>query len=215
MKQGYTRVALILDRSMSMSNCRESTIAGYNHFFDEQKKIPGECNVKVVQFDHELLPVYDGPLNSVPQLTNETFVPRGNTALLDAQGSTIVALGEELSALSESERPEKVVVVTITDGEENWSHKFNITQVAALIKEQQEKYNWQFVFLGANQDAVQTARGMNIPMGNALTYAQNTKGVRASMQAVSSNVGLYRSAVGQNVQMNAFDEEERSAALGK
>jgi O6-methylguanine-DNA--protein-cysteine methyltransferase len=213
MKQGFTRIKIVLDRSGSMADCRESTITGYNAFINEQKAIPGECMVDLVQFDNEYLPVYSLPLKDVPELTQATFEPRANTALYDAQGRAIVELGKELAALPEDQRPEKVVVMTITDGLENASTDFTREKVATLIKEHREKYNWQFMYFGANQDAVKVAAAMNIPRGQTMTYGTNSRAIHNTMAAVSSNMSSYRRAVGQNVQMRSFMEEERSAAL--
>lgn len=162
MKDNFTRIAIVLDRSGSMESVREATIAGFNQFIEEQKKAPGEATVKLVQFDDQYEQVFDKPLQDVPQLTQAMFVPRGWTALLDAQGRTIVALGAELAALKEEERPSKVLMMTLTDGHENRSKEFTLERVAALIKEQKEKYRWEFVFLGANQDAVKVAASMKL-----------------------------------------------------
>ncbi len=104
-------------------------------------------------------------------------MPRGSTALLDAQGRTIVELGQELAALAEHERPSKVIVVTITDGLENASKHFNLEQIGEMIREQRDKYNWDFVFLGANQDAIKTAAAMNIPLPSAMSYSTSKAGI--------------------------------------
>ncbi len=208
MKANCTRIAVILDRSGSMSSVRESTVAGFNEFIKQQKELPGECSVKLVQFDNEYEVVFDKPLKDVPELTQATFVPRGSTALLDAQGRTIVTLGEELSKLSEDQRPSKVIVVTLTDGQENASREYKLEQIAAMIKEQREVYNWDFVFLGANQDAVKTAATMNIPMQSSITYAANRTAMGNVMRSVSAYVGSSR--VGLNATFNAAD---RSASM--
>ena len=133
MKANYTRIAVILDRSGSMQSVCEATVAGFNEFVRTQQSLPGEVKLKLVQFDDRYEVVFDEPLHQVPELTQQTFVPRGMTALLDAQGRTIVELGAELAEQPEEERPSKVIVLTLTDGLENASKSFTRDRVAELI----------------------------------------------------------------------------------
>jgi hypothetical protein len=210
MKENFTRIAIILDRSGSMESCKESTVAGFNEFIRTQKEIPGEATVKLVQFDDQYETVFDKPLKECPELTQNTFVPRGSTALLDAQGRTIVELGRELAALEERERPAKVIVVTLTDGMENASKEYNLEKIGVMIREQRDKYNWDFVFLGANQDAVATAAAMSIPLPSAMSYSTSKAGVAATMAAVSHYVGAARKG-----KAAAFSAEERESAMEK
>jgi hypothetical protein len=210
MKENSTRIAIILDRSGSMESCKESTVAGFNEFIRTQKEIAGEVNVKLVQFDDQYETVFDKPLKDCPELTQSTFVPRGSTALLDAQGRTIIELGRELAALAEQERPSKVIVVTLTDGLENASKEYNLEKIGEIIREQRDKYNWDFVFLGANQDAIATAAAMSIPMPSAMSYSTSKAGVAATMAAVSHYVGAARKG-----KAAAFSAEDRESAMGK
>ncbi|MDR3799159.1 MAG: VWA domain-containing protein, partial [Terracidiphilus sp.] len=188
MRDNFTRIAIVLDRSGSMESCKESTVAGFNEFIRTQREIPGEATVKLVQFDDQYETVFDKPLKECPELTQNTFVPRGSTALLDAQGRTIVEMGQELVALPESERPSKVIVVTLTDGMENASKQYNLDKIGEMIREQRDKYSWDFVFLGANQDAIATAAAMSIPLPSAMSYSTSKAGVAATMAAVSHYV---------------------------
>jgi len=210
MKDNFTRIAIVLDRSGSMESCKESTVAGFNEFIRTQKEIPGEATVKLVQFDDQYETVFDKPLKECPELTQHTFVPRGSTALLDAQGRTIVELGQELAALPESERPSKVIVVTLTDGMENASKQYNLDKIGEMIREQRDKYNWDFVFLGANQDAIATAAAMSIPLPSAMSYSTSKAGVAATMAAVSHYVGAARKG-----NAAAFSTEDRKSAMEK
>ena len=210
MKDNFTRIAIILDRSGSMESCKESTVAGFNEFIRTQREIPGEATVKLVQFDDQYETVFDKPLKECPELTQNTFVPRGSTALLDAQGRTIVELGQELAALPESERPSKVIVVTLTDGLENASKQYNLDKIGEMIREQRDKYNWDFVFLGANQDAIATAAAMSIPLPSAMSYSTSKAGVAATMAAVSHYVGAARKG-----NAAAFSTEDRKSAMEK
>ena len=206
----FTRIAIVLDRSGSMESCKESTVAGFNEFIRTQREIPGEATVKLVQFDDQYETVFDKPLKQCPELTQNTFVPRGSTALLDAQGRTIVELGQELAALPESERPSKVIVVTLTDGLENASKQYNLDKIGEMIREQRDKYNWDFVFLGANQDAIATAAAMSIPLPSAMSYSTSKAGVAATMAAVSHYVGAARKG-----NAAAFSAEDRKSAMEK
>lgn len=208
MKNNSTRIAIILDRSGSMDSVRESTVAGFNQFIKDQKKIPGEVTVKLVQFDDQYDEVFDLPLKDVPELTQDNFVPRGWTALLDAQGRTIIALGAELAALKEDQRPSKVIVMTLTDGHENRSKEFKLHQVADLIQRQKEVYQWEFIFLGANQDAVKVAASMNIAPAAAITYTANAAAMANVMDAASNYVGAVRSRG-----FSAFTDEDRLKAM--
>jgi len=160
-----------------MESCKESTVTGFNEFIRSQKKIPGEATVKLVQFDDQYETVFDKRLEDCPELNQSTFMPRGSTALLDAQGRTIVELGQELAALPKQERPSKVIVVTLTDGLENASQHYNLEKIGELIREQRDKYHWDFVFLGANQDAIETAAAMNIPLPSAMSYSTSKAGM--------------------------------------
>jgi hypothetical protein len=210
MRNNFTRIAIVLDRSGSMESCKESTVSGFNEFIRTQQELPGEAMVKLVQFDDRYETVFDMNLKLCPELNQNTFVPRGSTALLDAQGRTIVELGRELAALPENERPSKVIVVTLTDGLENASKEYNLERIGELIREQRDKYNWDFVFLGANQDAIQTAAAMNIPLPSAMSYSTSKAGIAATMAAVSHYVGAARKG-----KAAAFSAEDRKSAMEK
>jgi hypothetical protein len=210
MKDNFTRIAVILDRSGSMESCKESTVAGFNEFIRTQRELPGEATVKLVQFDDQYETVFDKPLRECPELTQNTFVPRGSTALLDAQGRTIVELGRELAALPEQERPSKVIVVTLTDGMENASKEFSLDKIGEMTRAQRDKFNWDFVFLGANQDAIATAAAMSIPLPSAMSYSTSKAGIAATMAAVSHYVGAARGG-----KVAAFSAEDRESAMEK
>lgn len=208
MKDNFTRIALILDRSGSMQASRESAIQGINDFVQGQKKVPGEAALKLVQFDDQYEVVFDKNIQDIPEFTQEDFKPRGRTALYDAQGKTIVELGEELSKLPEEQRPSHVIVVTITDGKENASRKFTAETVKALVTQQKEIYNWDFVYVGANQDAIAVGDSMGVTMDSALTY--NSLNAQAYGQMVSS-VFSYVASRRMGVRA-AFTTEDRKKA---
>ena len=214
MKHDLTRIAIVLDRSGSMASIQEATITGFNEFIASLKSAPGNLMIKLVQFDNEYEPVFDLPLQQVPLLTSETFVPRGMTALLDAQGRTVVALGQELQSLPESARPGKVIVMTMTDGMENASQIYTEAQVAALLQHQRDVYQWQFLYMGANQDAIRVAAGMGIPQAAAITYSANRLGVANSMHACARNILASLDSDGPDAFSSlSFSPADRAAAM--
>lgn len=217
MKDGFTRLALILDRSGSMASIEEATVAGVNKFIEEQKQVPGTATLKLVQFDDVYEEVFDTPIAETPELTlsktprpgQKTYEPRGNTALLDAIGRTITELGSGLAAMSEEERPCKVIVIIMTDGLENASKVFAAPQVFDLIVQQRDIYKWDFVFLGANQDAIATAAKMGIAAASAMPYIANRTSTTNAVNATSAAVRRSRES-GQSV---SYTPGERKASL--
>lgn len=192
-KKGYTHIAIVLDRSGSMETLVKETISNYNHFIEEQKTVPGEATVTLVQFDHEYTPVYGMlPLKSVEPLTQSTYVPRGYTALWDAIGTTVNSLGQKLRAMPPTQRPEKVIVVIITDGLENSSREYSAERLREIISHQQQKYKWQFVFLGANQDAVLKGSEIGIAMASSLSVGATAAGLASSYGALSRSTKNFR-----------------------
>lgn len=213
MKKDLTQITIVLDRSGSMSEVRDATIAGFNEFVEGQKEVPGEANITLIQFDTEnpYEVVFDSKrVKEVPKLTVEMYVPRGGTPLHDALGRTIDSLGAQLSKLSDEERPEKTVIVVMTDGLENSSREYSAPRVADMIKHQREAYKWEFVFLGANQDAILTGERLNIPMAASMTYASSTPGTANAMRSTSRSLAQFR--VGTAVSM-AYSPNDRKEAL--
>lgn len=210
-KPNTTLVAVVLDRSGSMGFIRQPTIDGFNGFLAEQKKSTAdEARLTLVQFDHEYLVVHNNlPLADVPDLTAETFVPRGNTALLDALGRAIISTGETLAAMAEDERPEQVVFVIITDGQENASREYTKAKIAEMVKIQTEVYKWQFVFLGANMDAIGEGAGMGVHLNNAMTFSADERGVGVMYRSLSNNVKSYRAV--RDFSALSFTDEQRDA----
>jgi hypothetical protein len=183
--QNLTDITIILDRSGSMTSVKADTVGGYNEFIKTQREAKiGECRVSLVQFDHAYESVYASlPVAEVPPLD---FNPRGNTALLDAIGRTILATGERYAKLPEGERPGKVLIVIITDGQENSSEEFDNPKINALISKQRDEFAWDFLFLGANQDAFATSAQWGVAAGKTMTYAANDAGTAAAFASVGS-----------------------------
>lgn len=211
-----TEVVFVVDRSGSMKSIAESMSAAFDAFIKKQALVPGECRVTVVQFDDRYEPMYTAlPLNQVPPYS---ILPRGQTALLDALGKTIVVTGKRFGAMKEEDRPSKVLFVIITDGQENASREYNQKQVFDLIKHQQERYAWEFIYLGANQDAIQVAQQLGVRQGNALTFDATEAGAYAMVATMDCAVMSYRDS-DSPVQVNLVDrsfyekvKSERTAA---
>lgn len=195
MKENLTDINVVLDRSWSMFKILTATIDGFNEFLNGQKAIDGEAYLTLAQFDDQYEIVHNGVnIHDVPELTPLTFQPRGMTALYDAIGKTILATGQRLEAMKEEDRPSKVIFVITTDGEENASKEFDADKIKEMIEHQTNVYNWDFVFIGANQDAVTTAKDMGILSKNAMTYAANDAGATATFSAMNNNMTMYRCA---------------------
>jgi hypothetical protein len=207
MKADYTDISIVLDRSGSMDSIRQDTIGSFNTFLEDQNTVPGEATISLVQFDDQYEVVYRAiALHEAPELTMQTYVPRGSTALLDAIGRTIDETGHRLAAMLEAGRPENVIFVILTDGEENSSRHYPPERINEMIRHQRDVYNWQFVFLGANQDAIMTASRLGIASAQAMTFAASPAGTQAAMGAVSKHLKARR----MNLQASiAFDEEDR------
>lgn len=195
-KQNFTSISVVLDRSGSMSSVLESTIEGFNTFIKEQRDAAiGECIVSLHQFDNEYSTDYEClPVTEVKNLDTTSFVPRGTTALYDGIGRTIDSLGEKLAAMDENERPDTIIIAILTDGGENASRDYKIDRINEMIKTQTDVYNWEFVFLGANQDALSTATNFGISTQNSMTYASNARGTRAAFSSLSAGVSRKRMA---------------------
>ena len=208
MNTHLTELAFILDRSGSMGHLAGAAIEGFNHFLHEQQSAPGRARLTLVLFDDEyLVPAQSLPVAEVVPLDERSYVPRNTTALLDAIGRTVDALGARFSSLPERDRPAKVIVAILTDGLENASTHYTWKDIASRIKHQTEVYRWDFLFLGANQDAIATAAQLNIAAGNAATYNADGIGVRSTARSISrKSTALRATASGQ-----ATAEEELAA----
>lgn len=191
-----TSINVIIDRSGSMHGLTADTIGGFNQFLSDQKKAPGEAIFTLCTFaDHHEL-VHDFvKVASVPELNADTYRPAGSTALLDAMGTTINEVGRKLAAMKEEDRPGKVIFLIITDGQENASCTFTKSQIANMVKHQQDVYSWEFVFMGANMDAVSEGVSLGIAARNSVSYDATKGGTHQLYRSISSNTTSYR---GQN-----------------
>ena len=194
MNENLAELVCVLDRSGSMLPIQEETISGFNAFVDKQKEQDGDAKLTLVLFDDMYELVHDGvSLEEVPKLTNEVYFARGYTALLDAVGRTIDRVGERLAATVESERPGKVLVMIMTDGAENRSSRYSLEQIQNMVEHQQSKYNWEFVFLGANIDAFTTGARHGYRNGSMSSFDATEKGTRDAFSKMSRAALRYRS----------------------
>jgi uncharacterized protein YegL len=175
--RNLTEIVFLLDRSGSMAGLESDTIGGFNAFMEKQKQAEGETNVTVVLFDDKYEILWNGIAAAKARLSGREYYVRGCTALLDAVGKTILDVGYRLSATGEAQRPGKVIFVITTDGLENASREFTYKKVKELIKHQQDKYKWDFIFLGANIDVAKEADSMGIARDNAYNYTASEDGI--------------------------------------
>ncbi|MDO9535642.1 MAG: VWA domain-containing protein [Bacillota bacterium] len=187
MKMNLTEIVFLLDRSGSMGGFESDTIGGFNAFIEKQKQAEGDTIVTVALFDDKYEILWNGIDINKARLTGKEYYVRGCTALLDAVGKSIFDVGSRLSMSSEEERPGKVIFVITTDGLENASREFTYEKVKELIKHQQDKYKWDFIFLGANIDAAKEADSIGIAMENAHNFSASKAGID-SMYCLASNV---------------------------
>lgn len=215
--QSLTEIVIVLDRSGSMESLKLATIEAFNAYVNSQRQGPGTAQLSLVQFDDQYEPVMTGvPIAQVAALTPLTYQPRGSTALFDAIGRTISETGWRFSRLPESQRPGTVLFVIQTDGYENSSRQYTSAQINAMIAEQRDKYSWQFVFLGANQDAICSAAQFGIGASSALTYGANHAGTMAAFAGLAKQTTRHREARanGQTAAW-AFEETERQQAMNE
>lgn len=209
--QNLTRLVFLLDRSGSMQSIKTDIEGGFDSFIEEQRKSTGECTVTLAQFDNDYEVVYaNKPLNKVPKLNLQ---PRGMTALLDAMGKLITDTGAELAALPEDKRPGTVLVAIMTDGLENASREWTHTAIKALVEQQTNTYNWEFLYMGADQDAVEVGVSLGVSADKAVTYSRGKS--RDVWAATAANVSSYRAAKMANpaAAMAAYSPAQRKAAM--
>ena len=192
MNMNLTEIIFLLDRSGSMGGFESDTIGGFNAFIEKQRKLEGETIVTAVLFDDKYEILLNGIDASKTWLTDKDYYVRGSTALLDAVGKTILDVGYRISKTSEEEKSGKVIFVITTDGMENASRKFTAKKIKELIKHQQERYNWEFIFLGANIDAAKEADSMGIDIKNAYSFEASKTGVESMYNMVCEAVSERR-----------------------
>jgi len=201
-----TKIYVVLDKSGSMESCLNDTIGGFNSFVREQKNLKSDSAIlSLYQFSNEYLICYENKkIEEVESLTTETFVPNGSTALLDAIGRTINSVT--------ANDDDNIIIVIITDGEENASTEFKKSKINEMIQEKKDK-GWEFVFLAANQDAIKGAGDLGINQNSALTYSTNASS--EAFEVLSSAISRTRSTPVKECKKVNFTPEERSKSLKK
>ncbi len=189
MKKNLTELVFILDRSGSMSGLESDTIGGFNSMIEKQKKQDGECIVSTVLFDDESRVIHDRvSLDEIRPMTEDDYFVGGCTALIDAIGGAIHHIGNVHKYAREEDVPENTIFIITTDGQENASHRYSSNKVKQMIERQKEKYGWEFLFIGANIDAVETAKCYGIDRNRAVNYNADAQGTSVLYETVSKAV---------------------------
>lgn len=214
MKKGLTELVFVLDRSGSMHGLENDTIGGFNSMIEKQKKEDGEAYVSAVLFDDMQEVLYDRvDIHKVEPMTESQYYVRGCTALLDALGCAIHHIGNVHKYAREEDVPEKTIFVITTDGMENASRSYSLEKVRHMVERQKEKYHWEFLFLGANIDAVKEAGRFGIHASRAANYVHDSVGTRLNFDVLSNAISNAR-ASGSAKEMNEmFDRDEAMAPI--
>ena len=194
MRKGLTEVVFILDRSGSMSGLEADTIGGFNSMIKKQKKEAGEAYISTVLFDDVSEVLYDRvPVSKVEPMNDNQYYVRGCTALLDAIGGAIHHIGNIHKYAREEDIPEKTLFIITTDGMENSSHQYTYEKVKKMVEKKKKKNGWEFLFLGANIDAIEVAGRFGIAANRAINYESDHEGTQLNYEVLSRTVSAYRS----------------------
>ena len=189
MNKNLTEIVFILDRSGSMSGLEADTIGGFNSMIEKQKNAEGEALISTVLFDNTSEVIHDRvSVQSIKPMTRDDYTVRGCTALLDAIGGAIHHIGNVHKYARAEDVPEHTLFVITTDGMENASHRYSSEKVKKMIERQKERYGWEFLFLGANIDAVETARHFGISEDRAVNYHSDSEGTQLNYEVLSEAI---------------------------
>jgi len=195
MQKNLTELVFILDRSGSMGGLESDTIGGFNSMLKKQQAQDGECRITTILFDGEYEVLHDRlDLKAVCPITENEYFVRGNTALLDAVGKTINKINNAQRQSKPEYQADKVLFVITTDGMENASREFNYSQIKSMIEKQKNDNNWEFIFLGANIDAVDVANRFGIAKNRAQNFHNDSEGIELNYSSVSDAIGEFRAA---------------------
>ena len=209
MRKGLTEIVFILDRSGSMGGLEADTIGGYNSLIEKQKKEEGEAYISTVLFDDTCEVLHDRvPLAEVKPMTDKEYYVRGCTALLDAIGGAIHHIGNVHKYVREEDRPEKTLFIITTDGQENSSRRYDYSKVKHMVERQKEKFGWEFLFLGANIDAIAEAGRFGIRADRAVNYKCDSAGTAVNFRALSKAVSKVRPCEMEALEMELADWDE-------
>ena len=196
MRNNLTEIVFILDRSGSMAGLESDTIGGFNAMLEKQKKAPGEALISTILFDNESIVLHDRVLlERICPMTERDYSVRGCTALLDAIGGTVHHIGNVHKYARPEDVPERTLFVITTDGMENASRRYTAERVREMVSRQKAKYGWEFLFLGANIDAISTARRFGIGADRAVNYRADARGTRLNYEVLSDAITNLRRCV--------------------
>lgn len=216
MKKGLTELIFILDKSGSMAGLENDTIGGYNSMLEKQKAVEGECRITTVLFDNNYELLHDRiDVKAVSPITEKEYSVGGTTALLDAIGSTIHKIGSAQKHTADDYRAEKVMFVIITDGEENSSREYSAEGIKQMIERQKTRYGWEFIFLGANIDAVAAAGRFGIAADRAQNFHADSEGVEMNFRVMSEAVATFRECAAMPEDWNDEIEKDYKRRGGK
>ena len=214
MRKGLTELVFILDRSGSMSGLEADTIGGFNSMITKQKKGEGEAIVSTVLFDDQAEVLHDRiDIDKIELMNDEQYYVRGCTALLDAVGGAIHHIGNVHKYAREEDRPEKTLFIITTDGMENSSRRYDYDRVKNMIERQKERFGWEFIFLGANIDAVEVAGRFGIKANRAVNYECDSDGTKLNYDVLSETVTRMRQTKCAAEMSMALDEEDLLAPI--
>ncbi|MDO5540519.1 MAG: hypothetical protein Q4F83_10680 [Eubacteriales bacterium] len=206
MRKGLTEVVFILDRSGSMSGLETDTIGGFNSMIQKQKREEGEALISTVLFDDRIDVIYDRvPVESIEAMTDKQYFVRGCTALLDALGGAVHHIANVHKYAREEDRPEKTLFIITTDGMENASRRYSYEKVKQMVEKEKEKYGWEFLFLGANIDAVSAAGRFGISADRAIDYECDQKGTLLNYEVLSETISAVRKCTNKAEMDMAFN----------
>ncbi len=193
MNKNLTEIVFILDRSGSMAGLEDDTVGGFNALVEKQKKEPGEALLSAVLFSNDSEVIYDRmDIQKVEPMTDRQYCVGGCTALLDAIGGAVHHIANVHKYAREEDRPGKTIFVITTDGMENASHRYSYAEIKKMVTHEQEKYGWEFLFLGANMDAIAAARSFGIRPDRAARYECDSEGVGVNFACVSETIATTR-----------------------
>lgn len=186
MENKITELVFIIDRSGSMAGLEDDTIGGFNSMINKQKEIPGECYVSTVLFDNESQVLHDRvKLSEIKPMTKKEYYVRGCTALLDAIGNAVKHIGNIHKYARKEDVPQNTMFIITTDGMENASRSYSGKDIKKLVEKQKEKYGWEFIFIGANIDAIETAQSIGISKDRAANYVHDSMGTKTVYEAAA------------------------------
>lgn len=214
MRKGLTELVFILDRSGSMSGLEADTIGGFNSMITKQKKGEGEAIVSTVLFDDQAEVLHDRiDIDKIELMNDQQYYVRGCTALLDAVGGAIHHIGNVHKYAREEDRPEKTLFIITTDGMENSSRRYDYDRVKNMVERQKERFGWEFIFLGANIDAVEVAGRFGIKANRAVNYECDSEGTKLNYDVLSETVTRMRQTKCAAEMSMALDEEDLLAPI--